>query len=353
MLELKNINYIAGDFELNNINFSVGKGEYFVLLGPSGAGKSVLLELIAGLTFADSGKILFKGKDLTGAPAWKRPFGLVFQDLALFPHLNVYDNIAYSLKRDKLNKKTINQRVEEISHDLEIPHLLLRKPDSLSGGEQQRVALARTLALKPSVLLLDEPLSAMDVSLQHELRALLRKINRTGISILHVTHSFEETLAMAQRVAIIEKGSLVHIGTSSDVFERPKSQFIANLAGHRNFFKARVSHELNSDLLNAEVCPGISIFCYGDSTITEGFVLINQENIVLSIEEPVLSTRNNFHGTISDLHPIRNGYEITIDTGIRLHAQLTSESVQKFKLEQGCKIWACFKASSVTLIDRT
>ena len=114
-----------------------------------------------------------------------------------------------------------------------------------------------------------------------------------------------------------------------------------------------MSHELNSDLLNAEVCPGISIFCYGDSTITEGFVLINQENIVLSIEEPVLSTRNNFHGTISDLHPIRNGYEITIDTGIRLHAQLTSESVQKFKLEQGCKIWACFKASSVTLIDRT
>ena len=353
MLELKNINYIAGEFELNNISFSVEKGEYFLLLGPSGAGKSVLLELIAGLTFADRGNILFKGNDYADIPAWKRPFGLVFQDLALFPHLNVYDNIAYSLKRDKLNKKAIYRRVEELTHDLEISHLLLRKPDSLSGGEQQRVALARTLALKPSVLLLDEPLSAVDVSLQHEMRALLRMINRNGISIIHVTHSFEETLAMAQRVAIIEKGKLVHTGTPHEVFDRPKSPFIANLAGHRNFFKATVSHETNSDLLKAEVSPGISIFCYGESTITEGFVLINQENIVLSIEEPELSTRNNFHGTITDIHPSRNGYEITIETGIRLHAQLTSESVQKFNLQQGSKIWACFKASSVTLIDRT
>ncbi|MDP4291527.1 MAG: ATP-binding cassette domain-containing protein, partial [Bacteroidota bacterium] len=179
MLEIRNICYQTGNFDLDHISFSVEQGEYFVLLGPSGAGKSVLLELIAGLTYADNGQILFDGKDFTFAPAWKRPFGLVFQDLALFPHLNVFDNIAYPLKRDKRTKESINQRVEELSHELEIAHLLERKPDTLSGGEQQRVALARTLALKPSVLLLDEPLSAMDVSLQYELRSLLRMINKS------------------------------------------------------------------------------------------------------------------------------------------------------------------------------
>ena len=351
MLELRNISYETGDFQLHNISFRVEEGEYFVLLGPSGAGKSVLLELIAGLTFCDSGNILFKGKDYTDDPAWKRPFGLVFQDLALFPHMNVYDNIAYPLKRLKLDKKSIGLRVEELSQELEIIHLLFRKPDSLSGGEQQRVALARTLALKPSVLLLDEPLSAVDVSLKHELRALLRKINRNGVSIIHVTHSFEEALAMAQRVSIIEKGTIIHTGTAHEVFDRPKSSFIANLSGHRNFFKARVSREPDSYLLSAEVSPGNIIFCYGESTITEGFVLINHENIVLSIDKPDLSTRNNFYGIIIDLHPTRHGFEITIDVGILLHAQLTAESVQKFNLKQGSKIWACFKASSVTLID--
>jgi molybdate/tungstate transport system ATP-binding protein len=351
MLELRNICYQTGNFELNDINISVGQGEYFVLLGPSGAGKSVLLELIAGLTFADSGNIFFYNKDYTDSPAWKRPFGLVFQDLALFPHLNVYDNIAYSLKRKKLSRKIIDKRVEELSNELEIAHLLDRKPDSLSGGEQQRVALARTLALKPSVLLLDEPLSAVDVSLQHELRALLRMINRGGVTIVHVTHSFEEALAMAQRVSIIEKGTIIHTGTTHEVFDRPKSSFIANLSGHRNFFKVKVSQEKDSDLLKAEVSPGNFIYCYGEPSITEGFVLINHENIVLSMEKPELSTRNNFFGTITDLHPSRHGYEVTIETGIRLHAQITTETVQKFCLEPGSNIWACFKASSVTLID--
>jgi len=351
MLEIKNIAYRTGEFELNNINFSVEEGEYFVLLGPSGAGKSVLLELIAGLTYADCGNILFDGIDYTDAPAWKRPFGLVFQDLALFPHLNVYDNIAYALKHKKQSKKVIRQRIDELSRELEISHLLLRRPDSLSGGEQQRVALARTLALKPPVLLLDEPMSAVDVSLQHEVRAMLRKINRNGVTIIHVTHSFEEALAMAQRITIIEKGSLIHTGTPTEVFERPKSSFIANLSGHRNFFKVSVCQEANSDLLKAEVSPGNFIYCFGDPEIKEGFVLINQENIILSLEKPELSTRNNYFGTITDIHPSRYGYEITIETGIRFHVQLTKESVQQLELEQGSKIWACFKASSVSLIN--
>ena len=321
------------------------------MLGPSGAGKSVLLELIAGLTFADSGNIFFKGKDYTDTHAWKRPFRLVFQDLALFSHLKVYDNIAYPLKRLHLSKEVILHHVEEISKELEISHLLYRKPDSLSGGEQQRVALARTLVLKPSVLLLDEPLSAVDVTLQHELRALLRMINRNGVTIIHVTHNFEEALAMAQKVSIIEKGNIIHTGTTNEVFDRPKSSFIANLSGHRNFYKVKVSQETNSDLLKAEVTPGNVIFCYGEPSITEGYVLINQENIVLSVEKPDLSTRNNFYGTITDLHPSRHGFEISIEAGIQLHVQLTAESVRKFNLEQGSKIWACFKASSVTLID--
>ncbi|MDP4292386.1 MAG: TOBE domain-containing protein, partial [Bacteroidota bacterium] len=219
------------------------------------------------------------------------------------------------------------------------------------GGEQQRVALARTLALKPSVLLLDEPLSAMDVSLQYELRSLLRMINKSGVTIIHVTHSFEEALAMAQRVSIIENGIIVHTGTVREVFERPRSSFIANLSGHRNFFRVKVFHEQHSDLLRAEVSPGTSIYCYGEPSITEGFALINHENIVLSVDKPDLSTRNNFHGTITDIHPCRHGYELTVEDGIQLHAQLTAESVLKFHLEQGSKIWACFKASSVTLID--
>lgn len=204
MLSCKEVEYSVGRFRLRPFSLELEKGEYCALLGPSGSGKTVILELIAGLRRVHKGRIMIEGKDYTREPPQKRPVGILFQDYALFPHMNVYDNIAYALKISGMTKPDIFRTIQTSVHELDIVHLLDRFPDTLSGGEKQRVALTRTLMTHPSVLLLDEPLSALDADLRDASAALLKKLSSDGMTVLHVTHDPKEVELLAHRSVTID-----------------------------------------------------------------------------------------------------------------------------------------------------
>ncbi len=348
MLELRNVSVSFPGFSLNNISFSVADGEYFILLGESGAGKSLLLEAIAGLNKVKSGNLILDGKEITDEKIQQRGVGLVFQDQAVFPHLSVKENITYPLKGKHLSAKEKDQVIKEITATLQIPHLLNRRPATLSGGELQRVALARALVQKPKILLLDEPLSATDSKLRSSLRALLRQINRMGQTIIHVTHDFDEAVSLADHIAIMNKGSIVQSGTPQEVFGNPVNGFVAHFAGIRNFFKVEIKNRNGICIALPEKNIPIAI---GDLTENNsGYILIRNEDILLSPHAFESSALNNFEGEVVDIFPSRAGMEVVLGIGILLHAQVSRESAQRLKLSAGQKIWVHFKASSVKLI---
>ena len=238
MLKLTGINKDFKGFKLSDISFTVEKGDYFILLGPSGAGKSLLLEIIAGLAIPDSGSLELYGRDITQLPIQKRKVGLVFQDHAIFPHMKVKSNLAYALHGQP--GESIHQKIMAMSANLGIGELLERYPSTLSGGELQRVALARTLIQEPEILLLDEPLSSMDTRLRSGTRSLLRKIHRAGQTIIHVTHDYEEALSLGNRIAVMDHGNILQTGTPDEVFHSPRNGFVAHFIGIRNFFPAKI-----------------------------------------------------------------------------------------------------------------
>src|ERR1035437_4936182 len=221
MLILKNISTKLGEFHLKDIDLNISKGTYYVLLGRSGSGKTQLLELIAGLTQPDSGEIWLNKENITHKKIQSRNIGLVFQDYAIFPNMTVLGNIAYSISSGKLSRHLVKEKVEKVAAELNILHLLDRKTDNLSGGELQRVALARTLITSPGLLLLDEPMASIDASLKDDIKRLLRRLNKHGLTIIHVTHDYREALSLATRVGVIHNGSIIQEGNPEDVFRRP------------------------------------------------------------------------------------------------------------------------------------
>jgi len=221
VINVKNLCVDLGDFVLKDINLTVNKGEYFIILGPTGAGKTVLLESIAGLYPIKSGGIWLKGKEVTRTAPEKRGISIVYQDHALFPHLSVKDNIIFGLRLHKWASHDIATTLSEIAGLLGISHLLPRKPNTLSGGEQQKVALARALSIQPQVLLLDEPLSALDPESREGVQQELRQIhNELKVTTIHVTHDFEEAIALGERIAVLGEGYVKQIGTPEEIFRQ-------------------------------------------------------------------------------------------------------------------------------------
>ena len=222
---------------LDKVNLKIAKSEIFSLLGSSGCGKSTLLRIIAGFEKPDEGRILLEGKDITKLPPYVRPLNIMFQNYALFPHLNVTNNIQFGLKEEKISKEEINNRVNEILNLLELNGLEKRKINEISGGQQQRVALARCLVKKPKLLLLDEPLAALDkqlrVQTQFELVNLQYKL---GITFIIVTHDQEEAMSLSDRMAIMQNGEILQVGNPVEIYEKPKDKYIANFIGTANIF---------------------------------------------------------------------------------------------------------------------
>lgn len=348
MLKIKDVSVKLGNFELRNVNFSVAEGEYFVLLGMSGAGKSVMLQIIGGIMKAGKGRIWLNNREISGEKIQKRNVGMVFQDAALFPHMTVFNNIAYPLRSVNRGQAEIKRRVKELAGITSTDHLLNRFPGNLSGGEKQRVALARALALKPDCLLLDEPLSSMDAQLRSDLRSLLRQINLTGQTIVHVTHDYEEAALLSHRIGVIENGTVVQTGSAAEVFQYPRTEFVARFTGIKNFYSGMLM-EGRSNLKKFRT-DGVEFTLLSDNPPGRGFVVIRAEDIVLSAKMPDSSAVNKFKGKIKDLAPATMGTELIVDLGIRMAALLSDESATAMDLKPGKEVWISFKASAVKFI---
>ena len=334
------------EFHLRQINLAVAAGEYFVILGPTGSGKTVLLETIAGLYQPLKGRILFSGQDVTNAPPEKRGIGFVYQDYALFPHLNVAENIAFGLKLRGVERKTIKERVTSISQLLGIDPLLHRRPKTLSGGESQRVALARALVVEPRLLLLDEPLSALDPEMREELQRELARLHRQlGTTTLHVTHDFEEAVALGDRIAVVNKGRIVQVGSPEEIFRKPGSDFVARFVGVKNIFKGEVRPgedgykvlRLNEDV-EIILTTGLAGQVHAS---------IRPEDILIAREAIRSSAQNSFRGHITDIVDKGTVVYVTIRIPPELTCMITKRSLKEMKLRKGLEVYVAFKAAAV------
>lgn len=353
MLSVKNISKSLGTLAVKDVSFDVRPGEYFVLLGASGAGKSVLLETIAGLIQPDAGQILLCGKNITNEKIQNRRIGLVFQNSALFPHMTVYDNIAYPLRCKGLKTPQIRERVGELAEEFGFTALLKRNPQTLSGGESQRVSLARVVASEPRCLLLDEPISSLDVKARPQMRALLRRINTNGQMVVHVTHDYTEAVSLGAHIAVMEGGTIAQVGTAEEIFKHPKSEFVARFIGIRNFFKGQLQ-EVRQRRTNARrfTTGTLDFSVLTDSPGGNGFVCVRSKDITISNTASSTSARNNFRGTIVDIEPVGVGVEVIVDIGTEVAALITAESVKALELRLGKKVWVSFKASATQYVEQ-
>lgn len=261
---------------LDNVSFSMNKGELVVVLGPSGSGKSTLLLSIAGFVKPDRGDIFLNCERINDVPPYKRNVGVVFQSLALFPHMNVFDNIAFPLKIRKLPREEIKKKVEWILEVVRLSGLEKRRIDQLSGGQRQRVAIARTLVFEPSILLLDEPLGALDRKLREEMQIEIRRIHeKVGATTLLVTHDQQEAMTMADRIIVMRDGRIEQIGTPMEVYRNPKTLFVAEFVGMATIFKGRARRESGYSIFESE--DGF-ILRLAEKVEGEGYVSIKSEN---------------------------------------------------------------------------
>ena len=271
-------------------DFTIGSGEFFSMLGPSGCGKTTTLRMIAGFETPTSGAIRLEGVDVSTVPPHKRNVNTVFQHYALFPHMTVWDNVAYGPRSAKKEKAEIKRAVDEILEIVRLTDFAKRKPGQLSGGQQQRVALARALVNYPSALLLDEPLGALDLKLRHAMQFELKRIQReVGITFIYVTHDQEEALTMSDRIAVMNAGNVEQIGTPTDIYDRPATVFVAGFIGQANLWAGRQTGRANRDFVEIEVLGSTLKSRPGDTTIEPGgqaTLMIRPERVRVTTEPP-------------------------------------------------------------------
>ncbi len=335
MIRLKNIHKKYDSFYLRDVSFSAEKGVYLVILGPSGAGKTVILELVAGLITPDRGSV--SGVDM-------HRVGFIYQDYMLFPHLNVFDNIAYGLKLRKCSKEEIKSKVETIAESFKIRHLLSRDVENLSGGEKQRVAIARALVIQPEVVLLDEPTAALDVYKRRNIQKMLRELHHaTGATFIHVTHNYEEALAVAERIVVINEGSVLQQGRTEDIFHKPANKFVADFVGYKNVYAGGIKNNLFTT-------GNIEIYViYKDTDYA--YIAVKSNDITLSRSKIDSSARNSFCGRVVSIKKNVSIVELTVDIGIELQAEITHKSLEELKIREGDQLWLTFKASSVMVFE--
>ncbi len=342
MITLENLSIELGEFKLHDIDLHIEENDFFMLMGPSGAGKTILLEAIAGLVPVKSGRIKVAGQDITQLPPEKRGISIVYQDYALFPHLDVADNIRYGLHFHRRDKRAGEKRLRELLKLFDLQHLEKRYPGTLSGGEQQRVAMARAMIINPQVLLLDEPLSALDPRLREEFRLILKQLQQnTSVTILMVTHDFTEALALGGRGAVIHRGRVEQAGTMEDLFQRPQSTIVADFVGMKNLFAVILRDEI-ADLDSLQIQLGHRF------DKSRGYIAIRPEDIVLSAVQIQSSMRNSFHGTIRRIISQGFYYEVYIAVGkIHFCALVTKGALLEMELIEDKEIYLFFKSTAI------
>ncbi len=289
-----------GNEVLSGFDLSIRDGEFFTLLGPSGCGKTTVLRLIAGFERAEAGQILLNGEDISSVPAEKRPVNTVFQSYALFPHMNVFDNVAFGLKMAGVNKQEIVQRVAEALATVQLAGYSARKPHQLSGGQKQRVAIARAMVNRPRMLLLDESLSALDYKLRQQMQIELKQLQRKlGITFVYVTHDQEEALSMSDRVLVMHDGQAQQVGTPREIYESPGNMFVARFIGESNVFAAEIVEALEGHRYVAQIL-GVNREIRTDQHFEPGTIV----NVILRPEDlridcrPDSTERKGFPGKV-------------------------------------------------------
>ena len=308
-IRFENVTKRFGDFvAVNNLTLDIYEREFFSLLGPSGCGKTTLMRMLAGFEEPTDGRILLQGKDISGVPPYKRPTNMMFQSYALFPHMSVEKNIAFGLEQDGLPKAEIAASVEEMLRLVKLTEFAKRKPSQLSGGQRQRVALARSLAKRPKVLLLDEPLGALDKKLREETQFELMDIQTNlGLTFLIVTHDQEEAMTVSDRIAVMDKGNVVQVATPAEIYEAPNSRYVADFIGDINIFDANVvanASDIGKPGLVTLDCDGLKVAVEQECAAATGSQVayaIRPEKVRIALDQPADSSVNSAYGDVWDI----------------------------------------------------
>ena len=342
------------DVAVNGVSLDIYEKEFFALLGPSGCGKTTLMRMLAGFETPNEGRITLEGEDILAKPAHKRPVNMMFQSYALFPHLNVEQNIAFGLKHLPKDERT--DRVLEMLALVRLEGLARRKPDQLSGGQRQRVALARAIAPRPRLLLLDEPLAALDKKLRDETQfELVALQERLGMTFMVVTHDQEEAMVMSTRVAVMDKGQIVQVGRPSEVYETPNSRYVADFIGEVNLFEAKVTSANGVTMtLAGENCPaGYAVL--EDDLLAPGVnvtLAVRPEKIQVSQDRPPAGT-NGMAGKVADIGYLGDWttYLVTVPGGMTVRAaRANSARIVERPIDWDDEVWLTFSPDAAVVL---
>ncbi|MGB8170974.1 MAG: ABC transporter ATP-binding protein [Chthoniobacteraceae bacterium] len=354
MVELRNVTKrFSGFTAVTDINLSIEAGEFLTLLGPSGCGKTTILRMISGFEIPTEGSVWLNGQDVTHLPPYKRNVNQVFQSYALFPHLTVEENIGFGLKMQKLPKPEIVQRVKEATELVSLGGMEQRKPSQLSGGQRQRVALARAIVCRPKVLLLDEPLSALDAKLRHLMQVELKRLQKKlGITFVFVTHDQEEALTMSDRIAVVNKGRIEQLGESTDIYHSPQTTFVANFIGQANILEAKLVAD-EGNFTRLRLVGDVEVLVPSESrldTMTDLLVSIRPEKVHLQKEKP--SGTNVFEATVEDelFKGATDQLELKTEGGLELTVVVANESATQECFHKGETLWCSLHPSDIVVV---
>ncbi|MDC0867531.1 ABC transporter ATP-binding protein [Paracoccaceae bacterium] len=358
LIEFRNVSKRFGNFTaIDNLNLSIYEREFFALLGPSGCGKTTLMRLLAGFEPLSAGTILLDGQDISPIPPNLRAVNMMFQSYALFPHLSVWENIAFGLRRETRDKEVISQRVAEMLRLTRLAKFANRKPHQISGGQRQRVALARALAKAPKLLLLDEPLGALDKKLRSETQFELMDIQeRTGTTFVIVTHDQEEAMTVSSRVALMDEGKMVQVATPSQIYEAPNSIYTADFIGDVNIISGTAKPESRqiSIVWDAEHAPIVAPSDASFGTDDTIHFAIRPEKVGISAEKPAAS-ENSYQGKILDIAYLGNisTYHVELPSGHIIKAQTANtQRLSERGLTWEDTVWVYFQGSAGVLLKR-
>ncbi|WP_044240950.1 ABC transporter ATP-binding protein [Chondromyces apiculatus] len=342
MVELKRVTKrFSGTTAVNEVDLTIRAGEFITLLGPSGCGKTTLLRMISGFETPSEGTVLLEGKDVTYEPPYRRDVNQVFQSYALFPHMTVQENIAFGLKMKKVGRAEMDERVRSAIAMVSLAGMEARKPTQLSGGQRQRVALARAIVCRPKVLLLDEPLSALDAKLRHSMQVELKQLQKKlGITFVFVTHDQEEALTMSDRIAVINKGKIEQLGDADAIYHRPKTTFVANFIGQANILHASVVAR-EARQARVELEGGLTLTTSEELPEGAERVLVSIRPEKVWIEKERGEGDNWFEATIEDelFQGPTDQLRLKTDGGLTLSALVANESSRRTPVHAGDRVW--------------